>query len=93
MKIYTHPDNLPLIRELFPDERSPLSNKGLLGDFASGRLFGIEVIARDTMPRTSPRETGRYLWHEGGYSPPDDRFITYEDADIPWLLALGFISK
>lgn len=77
--VLTHPDNAQLLRRCLSVEQG--------GDPGHPfRLFGIELVTSEHLPRTHQVETGRVLW-------PADRFVEWEESDIPWALALGIARK
>ena len=55
-----------------------------IGDRMPIPLASMKVVADPCMPKT--RKTGRLLWQK-------DPFVTYEDSDKQWGLALGFCTE
>jgi hypothetical protein len=66
--------------KLFP-KAAPAPCCGLVGSIP---IDGIEIRTDPLLPRT--HKTGRLLW-------PSDPFVTYEDSDREWGLALGFCTE
>jgi len=77
--IISHPDNLKGIETVEHD-----------GTIA---LHAEQLVCDRHIPKTAMFPTGKYLWHAGGYFPPSERFVEYEDSDLPWLEKLGFVRK
>lgn len=78
--IFTHPENLKLLESL--PRAEPKRVPGF--PFASTPLNGIEVRVDPAFPKS--RKTGRLIWQK-------DPFVTYEDSDRQWGLALGFCTE
>lgn len=66
--------------KLLPKPEPPLHN----GPFGRSPLDGLEVQALVYLPAF--RKTGRLIW-------PDDPFVTYEESDRSWGVALGIATE
>lgn len=55
--------------------------------------FRMPIFSNPYMDSFGPMPTGKWLWHEGGYFPPQDKFVEYEASDLPWLEKLGMVKR
>lgn len=76
--ILTHPDNL----KLFEDCQAIAKEGGCAHPFLP--IDGIEIRTDRLIEPT--RKTGRLIW-------PKDPFVTYEESDRSWGLALGIAQE
>lgn len=77
--IYTHPDNLELLRR---EMQKSLPKRSSIWDMSMPELYGIKIRTSEVMERRKTRQQ----W----FPPPNDRFVEYEESDHGWLKALGY---
>lgn len=82
--LVAHPKNMRLLTEdLFKADPPKFDEQP----------FKFRCYTDYRIPEYGPRWTGKWLWYEGGYFPPQDRFVEYEAYDLPWLEGLGMVRK
>lgn len=85
-RIICHPDNLPLLKQC--------ANHF---DMGASPSVSIPVTTSRYMEKDKP--TGRIIAPDGtasdreGWEFQRDDFTTWEETDLPWLLALGIVTE
>lgn len=75
--IYCHPDNMKLLEQFTETPEDKPLGITL-------RMFETPIIPTRSVPKT--QKTGRLVW-------PKDPFVSYEESDRQWGLALGIAKE
>lgn len=108
MILYTHPDNVKFVTELLNKPLQAINQHQYSGALMAVRIAlgnslndSVRICTNSAIPRE--RCTGRYVLKNGEYVATHgdpfmkfsikERFITYTQDDLQWLLYVGLVRK